>query len=73
MSIAELKLNSPTIKSKMAVTKSKLYGRCLNRKMIFFKITANVEAWRSAGHSIPSARLTAVDFYLQFKLRFFAQ
>jgi hypothetical protein len=36
-------------------------------------IAPNVEAWRSAGDSIPSARLTTVDFYLQSKLRFFAQ
>jgi hypothetical protein len=33
----------------------------------------NVKAWRSAGHSIPSARLTNVDFYLKLKLRLIAQ
>jgi hypothetical protein len=37
------------------------------------KITANVEAWRIAGNSIPSAWLTAVDFCSQFKLRLIAQ
>jgi hypothetical protein len=37
------------------------------------KVTHNVEAWRSAGHSIPSAGLANVDFYSQLKLRLIAQ
>ena len=33
------------------------------------KVARNVQAWRSADSSIPSAR-TVVDFYLKFKINF---
>jgi hypothetical protein len=37
------------------------------------ELAHNVEAWRSAGHSIPSAWLTAVEFCSRSKLRYSAQ
>jgi hypothetical protein len=43
---------------------SNYFGLC----KMSLRIACNVEAWRSAGNSIPSARLTAVDFYLQFQV-----
>jgi hypothetical protein len=38
-----------------------------------FALPLTPKAWRIAVNSIPSARLTAVYFYLQFKLRLIAQ
>jgi hypothetical protein len=45
----------------MAVTKSKLYGRCLNRKMIVFKITANEQGLLQDWNSLFVQPGTAAD------------